>query len=143
VGFHPPEPFPSAEQYASRRRCPPAVSDIAFSCSEDQKVTMPRDFRALLPAKIRTRLEFKRAGRCSLGLSRSLSVTPRLAKTGGPISASRPEPVPKDGSVRKGLGETRESDLDEAERHSRSFHQDLSPGSPDDSSVPSENSDWK
>jgi hypothetical protein len=51
---HPPERFPSAEPYAFRRQCPLVVYGMAFSCSEDQKVTMPRDFRALLPAKIRT-----------------------------------------------------------------------------------------
>jgi len=52
-GVHPAELFPLAEPYASRRRCPLAVSDIAFFCSEDQKITMPRSFRALLPARIR------------------------------------------------------------------------------------------
>ena len=50
----PPEPYPFAEPHASRRRDPHAVSDIACSCSEDQEVTMPRDSRALLSAKIRT-----------------------------------------------------------------------------------------
>jgi len=34
--------------------CPLAVSDIASFCSEDQRVTMPRSFRALLPARIRS-----------------------------------------------------------------------------------------
>jgi hypothetical protein len=32
----------------------PAVLDIAFLCSEDQKITMPRSFKVLLPAEIRT-----------------------------------------------------------------------------------------
>jgi hypothetical protein len=36
-----------------------------------------------------------------------------------------------------------EADLEEADRREGSFHQDLSPDSPDDSSVPSESSDWK
>jgi hypothetical protein len=53
-GVHPAELFPSAEPYASRRLCPLAVSGIAYSCSENQKFTMPRDSRALLPAEIRT-----------------------------------------------------------------------------------------
>jgi len=52
-GVHPSELFPLAEPYASRRRFPLAVSDIAFFCSEDQRITMPRSFRALLPARIR------------------------------------------------------------------------------------------
>jgi hypothetical protein len=51
---HPTERFPSAEPHAFRRRCPPAVFGIACSCSEDQKFTMPRSSRALLPAEIRT-----------------------------------------------------------------------------------------
>jgi hypothetical protein len=51
---HPADRFPYAEPYAFRRHCPLAVSGMAFSCSEDQKITMPRDSRALLPAKIRT-----------------------------------------------------------------------------------------
>jgi hypothetical protein len=35
-GVHPSEPFPPAEPYAFRRRCPLAVSDITSYCSEDQ-----------------------------------------------------------------------------------------------------------
>jgi hypothetical protein len=50
---HPTERYPSAEPHAFRRRCPLAVSGIACSCSEDQKFTMPRSSRALLPAEIR------------------------------------------------------------------------------------------
>jgi hypothetical protein len=53
-GLGPPEPYPSAEPYASRRLNPHAVPDIACSCSEDQEVTMPRNSRALLSAEIRT-----------------------------------------------------------------------------------------
>jgi hypothetical protein len=53
-GLGPPEPYPSAELYTSRCLNPHAVSDIACSCSEDQEVTMPRNFRALLSAEIRT-----------------------------------------------------------------------------------------
>jgi hypothetical protein len=34
--------------------CPHAVSDIESFCSEDQRVTMPRGFRALFPARIRS-----------------------------------------------------------------------------------------
>jgi hypothetical protein len=51
---HPTERFPSTEPYAFQRPCPPDVSGMALSCSEDQKITMPRDSRALLPAEIRT-----------------------------------------------------------------------------------------
>lgn len=52
--------------------CPRAVSDIESFCSEDQRVTMPRSFRALLPARIRSRARLKPgAGRCSPGLSSS------------------------------------------------------------------------
>jgi hypothetical protein len=61
-GVRPPEPFPRAEPYASRRRCPPAVPGNAFSCSEDQEVTMPRSSRALLPARIRTHPSRGRGG---------------------------------------------------------------------------------
>jgi hypothetical protein len=53
-GVHPPELFPPAEPYTLRRQCPPAVPGIAYSCSENQKFTMPRSSRALLPARIRT-----------------------------------------------------------------------------------------
>jgi hypothetical protein len=61
MGFIPSESFPSAEPCALRLPCPHVVFDIASSCSEDQKVTMPRNSRALLPAEIRTRLEPVRA----------------------------------------------------------------------------------
>ena len=61
MGFIPPERFPSAEPCTVRLSYPLVVSDIACSCSEDQEATMPRNFRALLPAKIRTRLEPMRA----------------------------------------------------------------------------------
>jgi len=72
VGFIPPERFPFAEPCTVRLSCLLAVSDIACSCSEDQEVTMPRSFKALLPAKIRTRLEpIARAGRYSHGISYS------------------------------------------------------------------------
>jgi hypothetical protein len=53
-GVRPAERFPSVEPHAFRRRGPPAVFGIAYSCSEDQKFTMPRSFRALLPTEIRT-----------------------------------------------------------------------------------------
>jgi hypothetical protein len=70
-GVHPSELFPLAEPYVLRRLCPLAVSGIAYSCSENQKFTMPRGSRALLPAKIRTCHRPKPAsGRCSLGFPR-------------------------------------------------------------------------
>jgi hypothetical protein len=53
-GVHPAERFPSVEPYAFRRPCPLAVFGIAYSCSEDQKFTMPRSSRALLPTEVRT-----------------------------------------------------------------------------------------
>ena len=52
----PAEPYPLAEPYAFRRLSLLAVYDIASSCSEDQEVTMPRSFKVLLPARIRTPL---------------------------------------------------------------------------------------
>jgi hypothetical protein len=69
-GVHPAELFPLAELYASRRLCPLAVSDIAFFCSEDQKITMPRGFRAFLPARIRFPFPGPKTrwDRCSPGL---------------------------------------------------------------------------
>jgi hypothetical protein len=67
-GVHPAELFPLAEPYVFRRRCPRVVSDIAFFCSEDQRITMPRDFRTLLPARIRIPIRPEgRGDRCSPG----------------------------------------------------------------------------
>jgi hypothetical protein len=55
--------------------CPHAVSDIESFCSEDQRVTMPRGFRALFPARIRSRSRPKSdAGRCSHGLFRLVEI---------------------------------------------------------------------
>jgi len=45
---------PSRSRTSLDARSLPAVLDIAFLCSEDQKITMPRSFKVLLPAKIRT-----------------------------------------------------------------------------------------
>jgi hypothetical protein len=87
-GVRPAELFPSAEPYALRRRCPLAVSGIAFSCSENQKITMPRSSRALLPAKIRTR-----ASRSSQGpmLSWAFLASPEHSPhAGGSASRSLP-----------------------------------------------------
>jgi hypothetical protein len=50
---------------------------------------------------------------------------------------------PKARSERLGPRRDAEADLEEADRRERSFYQDLSPDSPDDSSVLSESSDWK
>ena len=79
-GVHPAELFPLAEPYAFRRRCPLVVSDIAFFCSEDQRITIPRDFRAFLPARIRIPTRARRFGGTDalLGLSplQSVSHTP-------------------------------------------------------------------
>jgi len=142
MGFHPPEPFPSAKPYASRRLYPLAVSDIVCSCSEDQEITMPRSFRALLPAEIRTRLEFYACRpMLSWAFSLSLNARPGFAKAGGPTSARRARRGPKTSSTRgepkrNSRGRSRGND-----RRSKSCHQDLSPGSPDDSSVLSDCSD--
>jgi hypothetical protein len=68
-GVHPSELFPPTEPYALRRLCPLVVSGIAYSCSENQKFTMPRDSRALLPARIRTRRRSEPTpSRCSPGV---------------------------------------------------------------------------
>lgn len=45
---------PSQSRAPFGARSLPAVSDIAFSSSEDQEITMPRGFKVLLPARIRT-----------------------------------------------------------------------------------------
>ena len=97
-GVHPSELFPLAEPYVLRRLCPLAVPGIAYSCSENQKFTMPRSFRALLPAEIRTcRRPKPTSGRCSLGVlsaspERSLrAVSP--ASRALPSCASSPRPA--------------------------------------------------
>ena len=65
-GVRPPEPFPPAKPDAGWHPDPHAVHDIASFCSEDQKVTMPRSFRAVIPAGIRTPSGPKSdEGRCS------------------------------------------------------------------------------
>jgi hypothetical protein len=92
MGFIPSERFPSAEPCTKRLSFPLAVSDIACSCSEDQEVTMPRSFRALLPAKIRTRLEPNaRAGRYSHGIFLS-SDTAHLLRV--PVARRPPRSAP-------------------------------------------------
>ena len=89
MGFIPSEPYPLAEPCTFRLPYPHAVSDIACSCSEDQEATMPRNSRALLPAKIRTRLEpIARAGRYSHGILYSSAAAPQTASTSGPAPAS-------------------------------------------------------
>jgi hypothetical protein len=88
MGFIPSEPFPSAEPCTFRLPYPLAVSDIACSCSEDQKATMPRNSRALLPAKIRTRLKPMRARADTLmGFIYSSTADPLAAGTSGPAPA--------------------------------------------------------
>ena len=89
-GVHPPELLPPVELYAFRRLCPPAVSDIAFFCSEDQEIEMPRNSRALFPTEDRTNTEPRtREGRYSHGLLWSpLRSVPRSAVG----AVSRPVP---------------------------------------------------
>lgn len=65
--------------------CPHAVFDIESFCSEDQRVTMPRGFRALFPARIRTR--FPTEVECGSMLSWAF-----LSRR-GPGSALAAEPV--------------------------------------------------
>jgi hypothetical protein len=70
-GVRPPEPFPPAKPDAGWHPDPHAVHDIASFCSEDQKATMPRSFRAVIPAGIRTPSRPKSGeGRCSPEISR-------------------------------------------------------------------------
>jgi hypothetical protein len=84
-GVHPSELFPFAEPYVLRRLCPLAVPGIAYSCSENQKFTMPRGSRALFPAKIRTCRRPKPAsGRCSLGFPRLSRAFPSCRGSGFP-----------------------------------------------------------
>lgn len=84
-GVHPSELFPFAEPYVLRRLCPLAVPGIAYSCSENQKFTMPRGSRALLPAKIRACRRPKPAsGRCSLGFPRLSRAFPSCRGSGFP-----------------------------------------------------------
>jgi hypothetical protein len=84
-GVHPSELFPFAEPYVLRRLCPLVVPGIAYSCSENQKFTMPRDSRALLPAKIRTcRRPKPTSGRCSLGFPRLSRAFPSCRGSGFP-----------------------------------------------------------
>jgi hypothetical protein len=78
-GVHPSELFPPAEPYASRRLCPLAVSDITFSCSEDQEIMMPRGSRALFPARIRALSGPKPGG-------------PMLSWVSGPLQSVRHTP---------------------------------------------------
>jgi hypothetical protein len=61
VGFTLQSFSPSQSRTPFGARSLPAVSDIAFSCSEDQEITMPRGFKVLLPARIRT--PFRPGGR--------------------------------------------------------------------------------
>jgi len=87
-GVHPSELFPSAEPYALRRQYPLAVSGIAYSCSENQKFTMPCGSRALIPAEIRTRRRPRPpSGRCSPGVQSPLQSVPVVPRTRlpGPI----------------------------------------------------------
>jgi hypothetical protein len=104
---------------------------------------MPRNSRALLPAEIRSRLEINACGPMLSWASSLLGYVSRSRVTRWPGSRPRQEPCPKARSPATGRGETREADLMETDRHPKSFHQDLSPDSPDDSRVLSDCSDWK
>jgi hypothetical protein len=143
-GVHPAERFPSAEPCAFRRPCPLAVSGIAHSCSEDQKFTMPRSSRALLPTEVRTH-HGPRPGRADalMGVFASPERSPRGA---GPASRTCPScasPQPAYGRPAgrrsKELARTRvDGSLASSVDSLEVFHQDLSSVSPDDSGVLSE-----
>jgi hypothetical protein len=109
---------------------------------------MPRNSRALLPAKIRTRLKPMRAradtlmGFCTLRLQHHLLRVPVARRPprntwwdAGPAKVPRPGERGRDS---RGMFGFHRSD-----QHPKSVHQDLSPGSPDDSNVLSDCSDFK
>jgi hypothetical protein len=131
-GVHPSERFPPVEPYAFRRRCPPAVSGIACSCSEDQELTMPRSFRALLTTEIRTRHR-PRPGRADalMGFRASPEQSPHGAS---PASRTRPScafPQPASGRLagRRSRGWTHARTGGSLAKPAGSlevFHQDLS-----------------
>jgi hypothetical protein len=131
-GVHPTERFPSVEPYVFRRLCPPAVSGIACSCSEDQELTMPRSFRALLTTKIRTR-HGPRPGRVDalMGFHASSEQSPHDA---GPASRTHPScafPQPASGRRTgrhfRGMANMQEGGLLANPAGSLEvFHQDLS-----------------
>jgi hypothetical protein len=146
MGFIPSEPFPSAEPCTFRLPYPLAVSDIACSCSEDQKATMPRNSRALLPAKIRTRLKPMRARADTLmGFS---TLRQQILSLRAPVARHPPCPHGEQSprasrSGEQGRDSRRKIGFHRSDQHPKSVHQDLSPGSPDDSSVLSDYSDFK
>ena len=159
MGFIPSEPFPLAEPCAFRLPYPLAVSDIACSCSEDQEVTMPRNFRALLPAKIRTRLEPMRARVDTLMGFSALRVSSfcRERQWPGARLETHMDRVAREGSTHhriakparasrtgdRGRDNRRNIGFHGSDQQPKSVHQDLSPGSPGDSSVLSDCSDFK
>jgi hypothetical protein len=104
---------------------------------------MPRSSRALLPAEIRSRLEVRARADALMGFLALPGTLPGLARTGGPAPTPRSAPATNGrsghaGPRRDSGGRSRRTD-----RHPKSYHQDLSPGSPDDSSVLSDFSDRK
>lgn len=117
-GVRPPELFPPARLSAGWRPDPRAVHDIAIFCSEDQKVTMPRSFRALIPAGIRTSPGPKSGeSRCSPGIFR----------------------CPKDEAPKPGRSREPKPGKPQATSRRRVAHrQDLSSTSPENSDVLSE-----
>jgi hypothetical protein len=136
VGFIPSELFPSAEPCTLRLPCPPVVFDIASSCSEDQKVTMPRNFRALLPAEIRTRLERTARGPIlSWDFVLSFSRSPRCERQWPgthPVAHGRRSPKASRSGEQSHVS-SRKTGFHRSDQHPKSVHQDLSPGSPGDS----------
>jgi hypothetical protein len=143
-GVHPAERYPSVEPYAFRRRGPPVVSGIACSCSEDQKFTMPRDSRALLPTEIRTFRGPRPAKADALmGFFSPLQSGHRSPRVRFPEPCPRalsPPVLGRPGGrrfrelTRERSGRALAGTTDSLEV----FHQDLSSGSPDDSGVLSE-----
>jgi hypothetical protein len=109
-----------------------AVSGIACSCSEDQELTMPRSFRALLTTEIRTRHR-PRPGRADalMGFRASPEQSPHGAS---PASRTRPScafPQPASGRLagRRSRGWTHARTGGSLAKPAGSlevFHQDLS-----------------
>ena len=108
---------------------------------------MPRNSRALLPAKIRTRLEpIARAGRYSHGILYSSAAGPHTASTSGPVPAWIRHGLRSPRASRSGdpsRDRIRKIEFHGSDQASEERSPGLSPGSPGDGSVLSDCSDFK
>jgi hypothetical protein len=104
---------------------------------------MPRNFRALLPAEIRSRLEIYACGPMLSWAFLLSGYASRSREDRWPDPRPRQGSHPKARSGRDGPGRNAGDRSRKTDRHPLSFHQDLSPDSPDDSRVLSDCSDWK